>query len=120
MSTHPNVILMAVLTPDDLSRKTMRSILDEHCANDTFDLDKITIDSKEYHTVIMESDYDDGWQIAANEGDLVFFDLVTYGYGDVIKWNDLETKRQSLEKWAIDVCEKYHCSYSIQVTANYW
>lgn len=27
MSSHPNVILMAVLKPDNLSRKTMRDIL---------------------------------------------------------------------------------------------
>lgn len=29
MSTHPNAILMAVLTPEDLSRKTMKAILRE-------------------------------------------------------------------------------------------
>jgi len=51
MSTHPNVILMAVLKPDDLSRKTMRDIIGDVG-------DDIPIGDNEYHTIIMETDFD--------------------------------------------------------------
>ena len=30
MSTHPNVILMCVITPDNLARKTMREIVQDN------------------------------------------------------------------------------------------
>ena len=120
MSTHPNVILMVALTPDDLSRKTMRSILEANgIKEDDFD-DDVKISGKDYHHEIMESDYDESWQISAKEGDLIFFDLVTYGYGDTIKWSDLETQKNELEAWAKEICEKFSCSYEIIITANYW
>jgi len=117
MSTHPNVILMVKLTPDDLSRKTMRDILG---AFDASEDDEIRIGDEEYTPLIMESDYDEGWQIAAKEGDLVFFDTVTYGYGEVIAWEKLQMQKESLEKWAKTVCEQFHCTYEIALTANYW
>jgi hypothetical protein len=117
MSTHPNVILMAVLIPDGLSRKTMRDILTEYLADDD---GNIKIGNEEYHSLVMESDYEDSNQIAAKEGDLVFYDLVTYGYGEVIFWGDLEKRKVELEKWAQTVCVKHRCKFDIRVTANYW
>jgi len=119
MSTHPNAILMAVLKPDDLSRKTMREILAGNDVKDS-EIDNLKIGEKEYFRIIMESDYDEGYQISADEGDLVFLDMVTYGYGEVITWADLEKQKNALEEWAKAMSEKFHCSYSIQVTANYW
>ena len=116
MSSHPNVILMAVLTPDDASRRTMRAIRDEIQSSN----EEIVIDGKEYYTLVMEGDYDAVWQISAAEGDLVFFDLVTYGYGDVIEWSVLEQQKNALEVWAKGVSERHQCSYAIRVTANYW
>jgi hypothetical protein len=117
MSTHPNAILLVALTPDGLSRKTMRDIL---LAHDVDDDDDIKIGDKEYHHEIMESDYSESWQIKSKEGDLVFFDYVTYGYGDAIGWDKLDEQKRVLESWAILMCERYHCSYEIRVTANYW
>ncbi len=117
MSTHPNVILMAALTPDGLSRKTMASILAE---TNTRSDDDIKINGRDYHHKIMEADYDNGWQIASKEGDLLFFDLVTYGYGVAIKWAALESQKLALEEWAKGICERHHCTYEIRVSANYW
>ena len=117
MSTHPNVILMARLTPDELSRKTMREIL---AANSVSDDDDVKIGSEGYHHTIMESDYEEDWQISGKEGDLIFFDLVTYGYGEVISWGKLEAQKNELDKWSKDMCDKFHCAYEIAVTANYW
>ncbi|MGD9157169.1 MAG: hypothetical protein PVG39_02060 [Desulfobacteraceae bacterium] len=117
MSTHPNVILMAVLKPDDLARKTMREILAEFKVEND---DDIKIGSKDYIWIIMEDDYDEGYQISSDEGDLIFFDLVTYGYGEFINWEKLEKQKQELEIWAKDICEKHNCQYEIRVSANYW
>lgn len=120
MGTHPNAILMAVLTPDDLSRKTMREILSFNGVSEgDFDKD-IKINDIDYHTLIMEESYNNGWQISAKEGDLLFFNLVTYGYGERIEWNKLDNQKTHLEEWAKEMCKKFHCSYEIFITANYW
>ena len=118
MSTHPNVILMAVLTPEGLSRKTMNAILAEAGVTDIDD--EIKIGSGDYNPLVMETDYDEGWQISAKEGDLVFHDFLTYGYGQVVEWEKIEAQKKELEDWAKAICERHHCTYKIMVTANYW
>ena len=118
MGTHPNVILMAVLTPRGLARQTMKAICADNHAED--EDDEIKIDGVGYHPLVMESDYDEGWQISAKEGDLVFHDMVTYGYGEVITWVDLEALKARLEEWAKTTSAKHECDYRIDVTANYW
>lgn len=117
MSTHPNVILMAVLTPHGLARKTMAAILAEAGVKDDED---ISIGGTKYHTLVMEDSYDQGWQISAKEADLVFFKLVTYGYGEVITWLELERLKTALEAWANKTAAKHQCDVRIDVTANYW
>lgn len=117
MGTHPNAILMAHLTPDDLSRKTMRAILAEAGVEDDND---IPIGQADYHHLILDGDWDDGYQIGGQEGDLVFFDFVTYGYGEQVAWDDLEKQKNDLEAWAKATSEKHHCAYRISVSANYW
>ncbi len=119
MGMHPNVILMVVLTPDDLSRKTMRGIL-AVSGKDGVDDEVIKIVKKDYNYLIMESDYDEVYQISAKEGDLVFFDMVTYGYGEVIDWDVLEVQKKILDTWARKICREFACSYVIKVTANHW
>ena len=116
MSTHPNVILMSILKPDDLSRKTMRQILSGHDSSDG----DIKIGNYRFHSIIMESDYDEGYQISADEGDLVFLSMVTYGYGQTIEWDVLERRKQLLEEWSSNICNQHICTYKISVTANYW
>ena len=119
MSTHPNVILLLKLTPDDLARKTYRAILAENNIGEDSSKD-IKIDGTDYHHRVMEEDYDEGMQIAAKEGDIVVYDLVTYGYGEVITWAELEKQKNALAAWAQDVCARHHCKYEIVITANYW
>jgi hypothetical protein len=116
MSTHPNAILLLVLKPDDLARKTHRAIMEEAGGKE----DSIKIDGDNYHCYVMESDYEEGFQITADKGDIIVFDMVTYGYGERIAWAELERKKQSLEKWSAGVCERHHCKAAFYVTANYW
>jgi len=116
MSAHPNVILMAILTPDDLPLKTMRNILNDNKRAYEGE-DDILIAEKSYHTFIGQ---DDDYQIYPKHEDLVFFDFVTYGYGVTITWDKLKQQEEDLEAWALETCKKHHCSYEIRVTANYW
>jgi hypothetical protein len=118
---------MVRLTPDGLSRKTMRDIMAfngiryrHQCNDETEDFDGILIGEEIYHHAIMEETYSSSWQISGNEGDLVFFDLVTYGYGESISWCKLQAQKEELEAWAKVQCEKFHCSYEIAISANYW
>jgi hypothetical protein len=117
MSSHPNVILMVVFTPDDLPSKTLRDILLD---NDADEYDYIKVGGKKYRAILMRDEYDSDIQIGAKENDLVFYDLVTYGYGDKITWQTLSEQQQSLEAWAKAMAEKFHCTYAIEVSANYW
>jgi len=119
MSTHPNVILMCILTPNDLARKTFRTIVGEKEA-DSGNTAEVTIKGKDYYVEVMEDEYNDDWQISAKEGDIVVFDMVTYGYGDNVEWETLEKQKQDLEVWAKEICERLSCAYKIVVAANYW
>jgi len=115
---------MAVLTPDGLSRKTAKAIINDSESKYGQDWSggppDITIGSKEYHVTIMEGTYDDNYQVSAKEGDIVFLDLVTYGYGDTITWDELSKQRDALDTWARQICAKHHCTYEIRMSANYW
>ena len=118
MSCHPNAMLILALTPDGLARKTYRAIL----ADAGIDSDgSFKIGGKFYHQHgVMENDYDKGNQLGLPEGTIYVFSLVTYGYGETIKWADLEAQKVALEEWAKAVCEKHNCSADILVSANYW
>ena len=119
MSTHPNTILLCILKPDDLARKTLRLLRADMGITEDDDED-FKIGSEKYHVKILESDYEEGYQISADEGDILVFDLVTYGYGEKISWEKLAAHKEELEEWAKQMCEKFSCSYTIWVTANYW
>lgn len=117
MGTHPNVLLIAILTPDDLARKTYRAILAEAGVEGDAD---IPIGGDKYHHEVAEEDYLESWQIQAPTGSLVFFDLVTYGYGEWVAWDTLAAQKQELEEWARGICERHKCSFEIRISANYW
>lgn len=113
MSTHPNAIIMCVITPDNLARKTMREIVGDN-------KDEIKIGDYKYSFFVAESDYEGGYQISAKEGSLVFHDYITYGYGEVCDWDEIERRKDDLSNFALDVCKKYQCSeFKVQITANY-
>ena len=119
MSTHPNAILKLTLTPDDLPMKTYRAILAD-CGVEDEELDRIKIEGEEYSSYVSEGGYDEGWQLEAKDGAILVFDMVTYGYGEEIMWDDLTKQKDALEEWAKGICERHACSYAISVTANYW
>lgn len=118
MSTHPNAILLLRLKPDGLARKTYRAILEEAGVSDS-DV-TIKIASEDYHMRVMEEEYNDDFQISASEGEIIVFDMVTYGYGETIQWDKLAAQKAALEEWATGICERHKCSASFFVTANYW
>ncbi len=118
MSCHPNAMLILALTTDGLARKTYRAILEDA----GIDSDgSFKIGGKFYHQHgVMEDDYDEVNQLGLPEGTIYVFSLVTYGYGETIKWADLDAQKVALEDWAKSVCEKHNCSAEILVSANYW
>ena len=118
MSVHPNVILMAVLTPDNTSRKTLREIQQEYSLDEVNDC--IDIAGNEYNLLLMEEDFAEAIQIQAKEGDIVLYSLITYGYGESVSWAELTELVWSLEMAAKSICEKHRCSYEIRISANYW
>ena len=120
MSTHPNTILMVSFTPDNLSRKTMRNIIDKYNGEQEDDTWSVRILDKDYHGIVMEEDYEENFQISAMAGDLVFLRMVTYGFGERVEWNKLADEERILRAWAVEVCWGFNCSYKIFVTANYW
>lgn len=113
-------MLLAILVPDGLARKTYRAIYADHRKYPGEDEDQVVISGEDYHTLVMEDDYNESWQIRAPEGSIVVFDLVTYGYGERVAWDKLAAQKQALDEWARGVCEKHSCSYEIHVGANYW
>ena len=142
MSTHPNVILKCTVKPEGTTRKLLRDLLAQNReeipdTNLPFMLDSkgqtiinrngypvrisrdgLTIGSHSYHTLVMESDYDEGWQISGEEGDLIIFGLVTYGYGEEISWEDLAKRVGDIQSWALQ--PQRNLTVKISVTANYW
>jgi hypothetical protein len=108
---------MAVLTPESNPRETAKAIAEANNANE---YDQILIGGVQYRCLLMRDEYDSNDQIGAKEGDFVVFDLVTYGYGATITWQNLCDRQQALEVWAAMASEKFHCKHEIFVSANYW
>jgi hypothetical protein len=131
MSTHPNALLVAKLSPNDLPRKTYKALKVE-CGVDPEDdylsvriptgveSDKSWEREDSYHTFLAEDSYNQGNQISAAEGSIVLWDPVTYGYGETIAWDKLVAQQQRLDEWCKRTREKLNCTYKIFVTANYW
>ena len=118
MSSHPNVLLILSLTPDDLPYKTYRALLAEAEIDVEGDF---TVGAYTFrHHRVMENDYEDGYQLALPVGSICLFDYVTYGYGEKIAWDRLAQEKQALEQWAHGVCERHHCTSAIFISANYW
>lgn len=117
MSTHPNAMLLCVLTPDDLARKTARAIVGEQDAEEgTW---SIQIEARRYTMCVMEDDYDEDNQISAPTGSIVLSSFLTYGYGEVIGIGEVQSAAEALRLWAVDACAKHHCTFHIVLGANY-
>lgn len=120
MSTHPNAMLLLVLTPDDLTRKTMRAIVADAGGDADDDSPKVKIGDEDYCVTVMEEEYDESYQISAKEGDIVLHDFLTYGYGEKLAWAEVVDRVAALQAWADVARDKYRCSAAIYVSANYW
>lgn len=119
MGTHPNAMLICIFTPDDLARKTYRAILTHAGLPEDSD-NGIKIGTSQYHHQVMESDYDDSYQISAPEGSIVIHGFVTYGDGEKISWDKLHDQRNQLKAWALEIDELFKCKHEIFISANYW
>jgi hypothetical protein len=122
MSTHPNAMLLCVLTPDQGSRKTARELYAEFGKDQEYDYSEgyLVIGGRDYSIEVMESDYEDGYQISANEGDIVLHLYLTYGYGETVTWGELVPMVEALNAWADANGEKFQFSYETRIGANYW
>lgn len=118
MSSHPNVMVIVALSTEDSSRKTYRAILAEAGAVPE---DQVAMGSvnTSIHGV-MESDYDEGFQVGLPEGTVYFVKLATYGYGESVSWDELVAMKTEMATWAQGVCERHRCTFDIFVGANYW
>lgn len=140
MSTHPNAMLQAVLTCDDLTRATVRRLYEAAKARG-FNVDleddepDIGIPNGEttrrgdggenprfddYHVTVMEGDYNESWQIAAKTGQIVLHDFLTYGYGESMAWDKVVAQKDRLTAFLDAVKDALHFTYEIRVAANYW
>ena len=121
MSSHPNAMLLLVLTPDDLARKTYRAILDEAGIgpDDGLKLGEQHFGCNYSHKV-METDWDESHQISAPEGSIIFHTYLTYGYGERLTWAQAVAYQEILDKWAQGVCERHRCKAEIFVCADYF
>lgn len=117
MSTHPNAILLAVLTPDDLTRKTYRAILEEAGIESE---DQLKIGEMTYSIDVMEDGYDENNQISAPEGSIIMHGFLTYGYGENASWENVAAAKAALEEFLAGICERHHCKSEVFITANYW
>lgn len=119
MGTHPNTMLILTLMPDNLARKTFREIQERY--GKPTDRDYVTVGGEDFSLLIMEADYDEGFQLSAPEGSIVLMDMVTYGRGQTINIERLVALSDALRVWAGPVCEEFKCSITdIRVGANYW
>ena len=109
--------MIAVLTPDDLTRRTLRAII---AGNLSTDDDYIKIAGEDWHIKPMEGDYDENFQIKAKEGDIIVFNMFTYGYGDFATWKSVSAMHDSLVDWCEECKGTYNFSYEIRMSANYW
>lgn len=118
MGQHPNVILVLALKPNDLS--SLSKILDVVIEHKDDEENEMIIGDSHYNYDIMKDDYLEGYQISGSEGDLILHQHVTYGYGDIIEWDRLETIKKELQEWATGMCKEFNCSHRIYITANFW
>lgn len=142
MSTHPNVILKCSIKAEGTTRKLLRDLLTQNrvdtsdnqlplmtdckgkvmISRDGTEMRQLRTDSEiaigdfVYDTLIMESEYDEGMQISGQEGDLIIYDFVTYGYGEDVSWRELSLRVKQLTEWA----DSQSLEYEISVSANYW
>jgi hypothetical protein len=112
-------MIIGVLTPDNLARKTFRAIVDE--SGTLLEDPRIKIYGRDYSIFVMDGNgYDESYQISAPEGSIVVHDYLTYGYGEWIEWDQLALVKHELKLWLSGVAERHQCSYSIRISANYF
>lgn len=81
---------------------------------------RLKIGADDFRMLVMESDYDEGDQIGAPEGSIIVFRLVTYGYGESLSWQELDTMRAPLDAWATEAGTKHGFKHEIRIGANHW
>lgn len=124
MSVHPNTLLIAVLTPDDLPSKTYRAICaDVDPSYDPDDLDEVEeveIGECTYSVSLWDKDYDEDLEVSAPRGSIVLYGFATYGFGEKIEWAKLVALKDALDARVQELCAAHRCTAQIYVSANYW
>lgn len=120
MSTHPNAMLLCTLIPNGGSRKTFRDIAaheGQEISDGSFD---VKVGGRRYSAHVMESDYDESYQISAAEGNIVLHTFLTYGYGEKVPLHELNTVIEEMQQWAALAGARHDCTFELHITANYW
>ena len=114
MSSHPNTLLMLQLSPNEPSID-VKHLLDAECDSEG----DCTIKLGGFDYSVATDDEND-MQIRVPEGSAVLHDFLTYGYTDVVNWNEVPAIVDALKTWAEAFCDKHNCSYHIYIGANFW
>lgn len=117
MSSHPNVMLQCVLTVNDGTRKTQRAL--EKAFPGKYGGD-IKVGERNYSLTVMESDYEEGYQISADEGQIVLHIYLTYDYGETVTLDEIQAYVDPLRAWAEEAKGPHGFTYEIRIGANYW
>lgn len=134
MGNHPNSILMAIIKgPDETSvnwdEKDDNYDVEYHNFNNfcsTFNINpeegEILIDGNIYYVMPSSEGDSSGYHIYGdNDGDILIWDYISYGYGDYIDWDRLHLQKVALQNWCDEIKFKLPgFEYKIVVTANYW
>lgn len=120
MSSHPNAMLLVTITPDDSSRKTFRDMAAHEGSEISEGSADIRIGGRRFSASVMENDYDEGKQISAEEGQIVMYGFLTYGYGEQAPWHEVAALVDAVETWAEEACARFKFTYKISISANYW
>jgi hypothetical protein len=112
-------MLQCVLTVNDGARKTQRALKAAYPGKYT-DEDRIKIGERDYSLTVMESDYDEGYQISADEGQIVLHEYLTYGYGETVAVDDMLARIAAVKAWAEEAKGPHGFTYEIRIGVNYW
>jgi hypothetical protein len=120
MSMHPNTLLLAVLKPLDDNVDSFEIMKKYFSSGEDENYGYVTIKQKDYTCKQLIDGYDEDYQIEVDEGDIVLFTMVTYGYADKTPWNAVKKQELYLSDWLFSVRKEINCSYEIYLTANMW
>jgi hypothetical protein len=53
------------------------------------------------------------------DNEILIYTSLSYGYGKPVAWEKLAEQQAALDAWAKGICERFACTASMQVMANF-